>query len=76
MFCFWSFRKASASLSANRNRQRTEAELIVALTETDPANVMEAGLIFPEPGQEEQWFDQNRAKLTQLGWTAVSSDSR
>ncbi|MCW2664430.1 MAG: cis-3-chloroacrylic acid dehalogenase [Mycobacterium sp.] len=55
---------------------QSDAELIVALTETDPANVMEAGLIFPEPGQEEQWFEQNRAKLTQLGWTTVSSDSR
>ena len=48
---------------------QSEAELMVSLTETDPANAMEAGLIIPGLGREEQWFDQNGAKLTQLGWT-------
>jgi hypothetical protein len=28
---------------------------------------MEAGLIFPGLGQEEQWFEDNRAELTELG---------
>ena len=28
---------------------------------------MEAGLIFPGLGQEQQWFEHNRAKLTELG---------
>jgi hypothetical protein len=50
---------------------QSEAELMVSLTETDPANAMEAGLILPEPGQEHQWFDQNGARLTQLGWTTA-----
>jgi phenylpyruvate tautomerase PptA (4-oxalocrotonate tautomerase family) len=36
--------------------------------EVDPANAMEAGLILPEPGSEQQWFDHNRDRLTQLGW--------
>jgi hypothetical protein len=32
---------------------------------------MEAGLIFPQPGREQQWFDENRARLTELGWTTA-----
>jgi hypothetical protein len=31
---------------------QSEAEFLVAPTESDPANVMEAGLILPEPGHE------------------------
>ena len=50
---------------------QSEVDLMVGLTETDPATVMEAGLILPEPGQESQWFDQNRDRLTELGWTTV-----
>jgi phenylpyruvate tautomerase PptA (4-oxalocrotonate tautomerase family) len=48
---------------------QSEAELLVVLTEADPANAMEAGLILPEPGQEQEWFDDNRARLTELGVT-------
>lgn len=39
----------------------------VALTEVDPANGMEAGLVLPEPGREQEWFDENRVRLTQMG---------
>ena len=49
---------------------QSEAELLVALNEADPANVMEAGLILPEPGHEQEWFDENRARLAELGLTA------
>jgi phenylpyruvate tautomerase PptA (4-oxalocrotonate tautomerase family) len=49
---------------------QSEAELLVALNEFDPANAMEAGLILPEPGHERQWFDENRARLAELGVTA------
>jgi phenylpyruvate tautomerase PptA (4-oxalocrotonate tautomerase family) len=49
---------------------QSEAELLVALSEVDPANAMEAGLILPEPGHEQQWFVENRARLTELGVTA------
>ncbi len=28
---------------------------------------MEAGLLFPALGQEERWFAENRAMLTELG---------
>jgi phenylpyruvate tautomerase PptA (4-oxalocrotonate tautomerase family) len=48
---------------------QSEAELLVALTELDPANIMEAGLILPEPGHEQEWFDENRARLAELGLT-------
>jgi phenylpyruvate tautomerase PptA (4-oxalocrotonate tautomerase family) len=46
---------------------QTEGELLISLWESPPENVMEAGLIFPGIGQEEQWFEENRAKLTELG---------
>jgi phenylpyruvate tautomerase PptA (4-oxalocrotonate tautomerase family) len=48
---------------------QSEAEFLVALTEADPANAMEAGLILPEAGHEKEWFDENRARLTELGVT-------
>ena len=44
-----------------------EGELLISLWENPPGNVMEAGLIFPEIGQEQQWFVQNRDRLTELG---------
>jgi hypothetical protein len=33
-----------------------ERDLIVVLTEVDPANSIEAGEIVPEPGDEQQWL--------------------
>ena len=47
---------------------QSEAEVFVALNEANPQNVMESGLILPEPGKEQQWFDQNRARLNELGF--------
>ena len=44
-----------------------EEELLVSLWESPAENVMEAGLIFPELGQEQQWLNKNRARLTELG---------
>jgi phenylpyruvate tautomerase PptA (4-oxalocrotonate tautomerase family) len=49
---------------------QSEAELLVVLAEADPANAMEAGLILPEPGREQQWLEENRTRLAQLGVTA------
>ncbi|OBH61528.1 tautomerase family protein [Mycobacterium sp. E2479] len=46
---------------------QSEAEFLVVLTEADPANAMEAGLILPEPGHEQAWFEENRVRLTELG---------
>jgi len=39
----------------------------VGLRETPSENAMEAGLIFPAPGQEEAWFKANHERLTELG---------
>jgi len=44
------------SLRCGRHHRPTEAELIVGLRETPSENAMEAGLIFPAPGQEEAWL--------------------
>ena len=46
---------------------QTEGELLISLWENAAENVMEAGLIFPGLGQERQWFEDNRARLTELG---------
>jgi hypothetical protein len=50
-----------------RLTSQSEAELIVGLRETPAENTTQAGLIFAEPGHEQQWFDENRAKLTEFG---------
>ena len=44
-----------------------EGELLISLWENPAENVMEAGLIFPGLGREQQWFEENRARLTELG---------
>jgi phenylpyruvate tautomerase PptA (4-oxalocrotonate tautomerase family) len=48
---------------------QSEAELWISITETDHTNVMEAGMFIPEPGHESEWFDENRARLAELGVT-------
>lgn len=42
---------------------QSEAELIVALRETNAENATQAGLIFADPDHEQRWFDENSAKL-------------
>jgi phenylpyruvate tautomerase PptA (4-oxalocrotonate tautomerase family) len=48
-----------------------EADLWVSLIEIDHTNLMEAGLFFPEPGHDREWFEENRARLAELGITAA-----
>jgi len=48
---------------------QSEAELILGLREVPSENAMEAGLIFPAPGQEEAWFNANHERLAELGLT-------
>ena len=50
--------------------RQSEAEFLVVLSEADPANAMEAGLVLPDPGREREWFEENGARLTELGGTA------
>ena len=50
-----------------RLTNQSEAELIVGLKETPAENATQPGLIFAEPAQEQQWFDENRAKLAEFG---------
>ena len=40
------------------------------MTETDHTNVMEAGSLIPAPGHEHEWFEENGARLADLGITA------
>jgi phenylpyruvate tautomerase PptA (4-oxalocrotonate tautomerase family) len=48
---------------------QSEADLWVSLIEIDYTNVLEAGLFLPELGHEPEWFEENRARLTELGIT-------
>jgi phenylpyruvate tautomerase PptA (4-oxalocrotonate tautomerase family) len=57
----------SLSQMWTRLTNQSEAELIVALRETPAENATQAGLIFAGPNDEQQWFDENRAKLTEFG---------
>ena len=50
---------------------QSEADLLIGLSEIPSENVLEAGLIFPQPGHEQQWFDENRATLTESGRTTA-----
>ena len=50
---------------------QSEADLWVSLTEIDHTNVLEAGLFFPEPGHDHDWFEENRARLAELGITSA-----
>jgi phenylpyruvate tautomerase PptA (4-oxalocrotonate tautomerase family) len=48
---------------------QSEADLLVALSEADPAMALEAGFFMPEHGHEKEWFEEHRARLTELGVT-------
>jgi hypothetical protein len=39
------------------------------VSDVDAVNMIEGGLILPEPGQEQAWFDANRARLAEVGMT-------
>lgn len=54
-----------------RNSGQSEADLWISVTETDPTNVIDAGLFIPESGHEAEWFEENRDKLVELGFTAA-----
>lgn len=46
---------------------RSQRELLVGLTDIEADQAMEAGLLFPQPGEEAQWFEDNRERLEELG---------
>lgn len=48
---------------------QSEVDLLVSLSEVDPAMALEAGFFMPEPGQEKEWFEEHRDRLAQLGVT-------
>jgi phenylpyruvate tautomerase PptA (4-oxalocrotonate tautomerase family) len=53
-----------------RNTGQSEADLWISLTEIDHTNVMEAGSFIPAPGHEDEWFEENRSRLAELGIAA------
>ena len=54
-----------------RNSGQPEAELWISVTEIDPTNVMDAGLFIAQPGHEQEWLEENRDRLAELGITAA-----
>jgi hypothetical protein len=47
---------------------QSEVDVVIALVEVPSEDIMEAGLIAPLPGQEQQWFAEHHDKLVELGW--------
>ena len=43
-----------------------EGEVVVTFTEVPAENIIEAGVILPEPGDEQAWLDKNKAHLTEV----------
>ncbi|MGV8874171.1 MAG: tautomerase family protein [Rhodococcus sp. (in: high G+C Gram-positive bacteria)] len=41
-------------------------EVLIGLTDIDPSSAMEAGLLFPEPGGEAAWIEENKDALAAL----------
>ena len=52
---------------------QSEGELLIMLSDVPSENMMEAGLILPRSGDEEQWFRENRTRLTALGHQLTGS---
>jgi phenylpyruvate tautomerase PptA (4-oxalocrotonate tautomerase family) len=48
---------------------QSEDDLWISVVETDHSNVTDAGLSIPGNGQEQQWFEENRPRLAELGIT-------
>ena len=47
-------------------------DVILAINEIDALASMELGLIYPLPGTEAEWFEQNQARLAELGITSLA----
>jgi hypothetical protein len=60
-----SFRR-QISDSWSRLTGQPATQLMISLSQTDASDIMEAGLILPEPGQESAWFNQHRDQLSGL----------
>lgn len=41
-------------------------DVLIGLTDIDPSSAMEAGLLFPKPGEEEAWITENKDALAFL----------
>ena len=53
----------------NAETGQSDGELLMSIQEVDPRVSMEAGLIMPAPGEEEAWFAEHAARLSELGLT-------
>jgi phenylpyruvate tautomerase PptA (4-oxalocrotonate tautomerase family) len=47
----------------------SETEVLLAIQEANPLAAMEMGLLFPLPGEEASWFEENKDRLVALGVT-------
>jgi phenylpyruvate tautomerase PptA (4-oxalocrotonate tautomerase family) len=45
----------------------SETDVLLAIQEANPLAAMEMGLLFPLPGQEALWFEENNDRLVALG---------
>jgi phenylpyruvate tautomerase PptA (4-oxalocrotonate tautomerase family) len=56
----------SLSAAWSRLTGQPERNLVLRVEEADAATIMEAGLIMPRPGEEQAWFEANKAVLGEL----------
>lgn len=50
------------SLMWTRLTDQPEGEVLIALREVKAENAIEAGVILPEPGEEQQWLEQTKQR--------------
>jgi phenylpyruvate tautomerase PptA (4-oxalocrotonate tautomerase family) len=61
----------SLSAAWSRLTGQPERNLVIRVEEADAATIMEAGLIMPQPGEEDAWFAKNKAVLGEIAQAAA-----
>src|SRR6202167_1841721 len=56
----------SLSAAWSRLTGQPERNLVLRVEEADAATIMEAGLIMQRPGEEDAWFEKNKAALREV----------
>jgi phenylpyruvate tautomerase PptA (4-oxalocrotonate tautomerase family) len=61
----------SLSAAWSRLTGQPERNLVIRVEEADAATIIEAGLIMPQPGEEDAWFAKNKAVLGEIAQAAA-----
>jgi phenylpyruvate tautomerase PptA (4-oxalocrotonate tautomerase family) len=61
----------SLSAAWSRLAGQPERNLVIRIEEADAATILEAGLIMPQPGEENAWMEKNKAALGEIARAAA-----